>query len=89
MIPVFTKYDQFKFDVRMKLEDQAKAENAKLEVEIRLKDDDVEVEQAKVDAKVESDFKEQYLGSLGGSSESPPFVLLESEGCVIHQHVLR
>ena len=58
VILVFTKYDQFKRNIRMKLEDEGRDPETHFETE------------------VESVFERYYLGGL---SEPPPFVRLESE----------
>ena len=75
VIAVFTKYDQFKLDVEMKLEDGT---------------DGCSGPKGDLKDEVERRFQKHYLDRIGGSgSPPPPFVCLESEGCVIHQHLLR
>jgi hypothetical protein len=59
VIAVFTKYDQYKRNIKMKLEDQG-----------------IDTDTARLNAEMESVFKEQFLAHLMGS---PPFVRLESE----------
>lgn len=51
MIAVFTKYDQFKFDVEMKLEDTSEDGDPKADLK----------------AEVERRFREYYLDKLEGS----------------------
>ena len=58
VIAVFTKFDQFKRDIKMKLEDEGRDPETHFEAE------------------VESVFYRSYLGGL---SERPLFVRLESE----------
>ena len=58
VIAVFTKFDQFKRNIKMKLEDEGRDLETHFETE------------------VESVFNRYYLGGL---SEPPPFVRLESE----------
>jgi hypothetical protein len=65
VIAVFTKYDQFKHNIMMKLEEQDR--NPEL-----------------LNDEMESTFSEHYLAELG---RSPPYVCLEGEGIVNHQHV--
>jgi len=64
VIAVFTKFDQFKRDIEMKLEDQGHDPNATL-------DDD-----PNRDNEVENVFGTEYKAHLGGSSL---FVRLESK----------
>ena len=58
VIAVFTKFDQFKRNIKMQLEDEGR---------------DIETH---FDTEVKSVFDQYYLGGL---SEPPPFVRLESE----------
>ena len=58
VIAVFTKFDQFKRNIKMQLEDEGRDIETHFETE------------------VESVFDRYYLGGL---SEPPPFVRLESE----------
>ena len=58
VIAVFTKFDQFKRNIKMKLEDEGRDQETHIETE------------------VESVFDRHYLGGL---SEPPPFVRLESK----------
>ena len=58
VIAVFTKFDQFKRNIKMQLQDEGRDQETHFETE------------------VESVFDQYYLGGL---SESPPFVRLESE----------
>ena len=64
VIAVFTKYDQFRRETIFRLEDQGLDSSA---------------DPALLNAKVESIFKEQYLGNLTGSA---PVVCLESENFI-------
>jgi hypothetical protein len=63
VIAVFTKHDQFRREVMMKLEDQLGRGGG-------------EVDQALVDREMEVIFNKHYLANLG---EGPRFVCLESE----------
>ena len=58
VIAVFTKFDQFKRNIKMQLEDEGRDPEAYIETE------------------VENVFNRYYLGGL---SEPPPFVRLESK----------
>ena len=70
VIAVFTKQDQFKREIKMKLEDQ-------------LEDRDGDVP-ALHDAEVERIFNQHYLARLTHLTGPPPFIRLESEG--LHDH---
>ena len=59
VIAVFTKFDQFKRNIKMQLEDEGRDIETHFENEVK------------------SVFDRYYLGGL---SEPPPFVRLESEG---------
>jgi hypothetical protein len=64
VIAVFTKYDQFKRDVEMRLEDEDCIEGTQLDVEM------------------ERIFRKHYLNRLTEATGTPPYIRLESEGCV-------
>jgi hypothetical protein len=74
VIAVFTKYDQFKREVNMKLEDQHRGR------------DSGPLTGTNFDAEMDKIFNEHYLADLVGS---PPFVRLESEDLIMGWHVLR
>ena len=52
VVALFTKYDQFKHDIKMKLEDED--------------EDDHPLAEADIDTEVKRVFEQQYLARLGG-----------------------
>jgi len=70
VIALFTKYDQFKHDIKMKLEDEGEDE------------DDHLLAEADINTEVKRVFEQQYLMRLCASGP-PPFICLESEDFVM------
>jgi hypothetical protein len=75
VIAVFTKFDQFKRDIEMKLEDQDR-ERERANPDIEMKLEDQAREHANLDNEVETVFSTEYVAHLGGSTL---FVCLESK----------
>ena len=72
VIALFTKFDQFKRDIKMNLED-------KLYQQDKLYQNNHPLSEMEIDAKVKSTFKQEYLAHLSGTS-SLQFICLECEG---------
>jgi hypothetical protein len=66
VIAVFTKYDQFKRDVEMRLEDEECIEGMQLDVRVE----------------IDRIFCKHYLNRLAKATGNPPYIRLESEACV-------
>jgi len=75
VIAVFTKFDQFKRDVKMRLEDKARDSGTHFDTEVESHEGPDPGTHS--DTEVESVFVQNYLAPLSGA---PPFVRLEGEG---------
>ena len=79
MIAVFTKYDQFRLNIRFKLEDQGRnpaLSPALLDAEVESVFNEHYLANLRGPPPFESVFNEHYLANLRGP---PPFIRLESE----------